>query len=485
MTLTKAASAVLSLALVAGAAPQTEIVSLGAGGQGNFPSNAPASVSNDGRYVAFASFASNLVAGDTNNRADVFLRDGVLGTTVRVSTGPGGVEGDADSSTPSMSADGRYIAFQSLATNLAPLDFNGRSDVFLYDRATSTLSLVSRSSFGSFGNAASAKPVVSADGRFVAFESLASNLVTGDTNNASDIFMSSTTALGAGPTRVSVDSSGSQGGASSFNAALSATGRFVVWDSNALNFEMPDLNNVNDVFMRDLQTGQTIRVSKDASGFPGFDTSLAGSVSADGRFVSFTSFANNLVPGDSNLSADIFVKDTQTGAIERVSVGPAGVQGNFGSTGSRISADGRFVAFQSDAVNLVAGDTNGKSDIFVRDRQSGVTERADVSTAGAQSNNSARSASLSADGRYLTFETIADNLVAGDSNTFIDVFLRTRALCAADLDADAAVNTADLALLLSSFGRPVAPGTSGDYNSDGVVNTLDLAYFLTDFGCSN
>ena len=248
------------------------------------------------------------------------------GMIERVSLSSTGTQGNESSHASSISADGRFVAFESRASNLVEGDINGTDDIFVHDRETGTVELVSVSSNGAQANRSSGFPSISADGRFVAFESRASNLIVGDTNNEMDVFLHDRT---TGSTeRVSVSSSGAQ--------------------ANALYSSQP-------------------------------------SISADGRFVAFSSFASNLVDSDTNNDRDVFVHDRATGTTERVSVSSSGEQTDFlYSRAPSISADGRFVAFQSASRNLVAGDTNGKSDIFVHDRATGTTERVSVSSSGAQ-----------------------------------------------------------------------------------------------------
>src|SRR5438132_985845 len=214
--------------------------------------------------------------------------------------------------------------------------------------------------------------------------------------------------------RVSVASDGTEGNDVSLGSALSADGRFVAFDSAATDLVAGDTNGASDVFVHDRQTGTTERVSVASDGAQGNDSSSRGSpaLSADGRFVAFDSDATNLVAGDTNGTTDVFVHDRQTGTTERVSVASGGgTQGNGKSGGffafPALSADGRFVAFQSDATNLVAGDTNGTTDVFVHDRQTGTTERVSVASAGSQGNGSSAGPVLSADGRFVAFHDTA------------------------------------------------------------------------------
>src|SRR5438445_496038 len=214
--------------------------------------------------------------------------------------------------------------------------------------------------------------------------------------------------------RVSVASDGTEGNDVSLGSALSADGRFVAFDSAATDLVAGDTNGVSDVFVHDRQTGTTERVSVASDGTQGNDASFYSALSADGRFVAFDSDATNLVAGDTNGTTDVFVHDRQTGTTERVSVASGGgTQGNGKSGGffafPALSADGRFVAFQSDAPNLVAGDTNGTTDVFVHDRQTGTTERVSVASGGSQGNGCSAGPVLSADGRFVAFHRPATN----------------------------------------------------------------------------
>ncbi|MEX2158554.1 MAG: flexitail domain-containing putative surface protein [Dehalococcoidia bacterium] len=402
----------------------TERVSVdSAGNQGNSQSYADA-ISADGRFVAFRSHATNLVAGDTNGTFDAFVRDRQSGTTERVSVDSAGNQGNSDSYAAAISADGRFVAFWSAATNLVAGDTNGVQDAFVRDRQTGTTERVSLDNAGTQGNDSSYPVSISADGRFVAFESYATNLVASDTNGVPDAFVrdrqSGTTE------RVSVDSSGTQGNDSSWAGSISADGRFVAFASVATNLVAGDTNGTGDVFVRDRLSGTTERVSVDSVGTQSNGFSYAAAISADGRFVAFWSDATNLVAGDTNGVADAFVRDRQTGTTERVSVDNAGTEGNAFSHPTSISADGRFVAFWSYATNLVASDTNGVADALVRDRQSGTTERVSVDSAGNQGNNDSAPKGISADGRFVAFGSDASNLVAGDTNGTTDAFVRDR-----------------------------------------------------------
>jgi Tol biopolymer transport system component len=340
-----------------------------------------AGISADGRFVTFQSRATNLVAGDSNNWQDVFVRDRLNGTTERVSLSSLGAQGNKDSFGGSLSADGRYVAFMSQASNLVTPDFVSTFDCFVRDRLSGTTRRVSEAYTGGPGNLHSYWPVISADGRFVAFHSAASNIVANDFNGTVDVFVydmaSSTNQL------VSVSSAGVQGDFASSFPSISADGRFVAFHSIALNLVPGDTNMLQDVFVRDLVGGTTERISLGAGGVQADADCGWAIVSADGNWVSFESAATNLVAGDSNGLVDIFLLDHSRATIERVDLDNAGAQSNGGCYGSSVSADGRWVAFGSSATNLVSADSNGVDDVFVRDRDAtGFTSLCDAGSGG-------------------------------------------------------------------------------------------------------
>ncbi len=401
--------------------PITSLVSITSiGTQGN-ASSSGASISADGRYVAFDSGATNLVPGDTNNSMDVFVKDLQTGTLTRISAASNGTQGNSNSFAASISADGRYVAFQSLATNLVPGDTNQNTDIFVKDLQTGTLTRISTASNGTQGNSFSQFPSISADGRYVAFQSWATNLVPGDTNRSTDVFVKD---LQTGTlTLVSVASNGTQSNSESIHAAISADGRYVAFDSGANRLVPGDTNNVGDIFVKDLQTGTMTLVSVASNGTQSNYLSAIPSISADGRYVAFDSGATNLVPGDTNQTTDVFVKDLQTGTLTRISTASNGTQGNFWSDNAKISADGRYVAFLSGATNLVPGANWINTNVFVKDLQTGTLTRISAASNGTQGNAESSRASISADGRYVAFDSLATNLVPGDTNNTWDVFV--------------------------------------------------------------
>ncbi len=405
-------------------AQSTELVSVSSSGTPGGAFSAAASVSADGRYVAFHSAAADLAPGDTNVAWDVFVRDRASWTTELVSVDSGGVLGNAHSSWPAISSDGRFVAFASHATNLVTGDTNGFEDTFVHDRLTGTTVRVSVATGGTQGNDDSGLfQAISADGRYVAFSSEATNLVAGDTNAYPDIFVRD---CSSGTTeRVSVATGGALANVGvRQEISISADGRFVGFDSASTNLVAGDGNGWQDVFVRDRLNGTTEIVSLDSSAVQVNADSDHSSLSADGRFVAFVSSATNLVAGDTNGFSDVFVRDRVNATTVRVSVSSYGAQGDFGSRVPVISADGRMVAFESGATNLFPNDLNAQADVFLHDLHSGTTERVSVATDSAPANFGGVEPSISADGRSVAFESIATNLVPGDTNGFMDVFAR-------------------------------------------------------------
>ena len=305
----------------------TTRVSVGGHGQANGAS-AFSTISANGRFVAFQSAASNLVAHDTNRSVDVFVRDLATGKTSRVSVSSRRLQarGLSESTEPALSANGRYVAFESSAANLVRGDTNRLADVFVHDRRTGRTERVSVTSKGKQGGAdrtnnGSNAPSISADGRYVAFHSADSNLVPGDTNRTFDIFVHNRKT--GRTTRVSVSSAGRQANGESLGGlSFSADGHYVAFTSLASNLVPDDTNEITDVFVRDLRAGKTTLASVGAAGQQGGDSSaVSGSVfSADDRLLAFSSWAPNFVPGDTNGTADAFLRDFRVSRYSSVGV---------------------------------------------------------------------------------------------------------------------------------------------------------------------
>lgn len=394
-----------------------------AGEESNSYSFSP-SISADGRLVAFFSRASNLVSDDTNDSSDIFVHDRWTGQTTRVSVSSSSEEADGDSKSPAISADGRFVAFESRARNLVPGDVNDTTDIFVHDRQTGRTERVSVTSVGEGADALSQTPSISADGRHVAFFGGATNLGKGDTNGFLDVFVHDRES--GETTRVSISSLGEQGDEDSGWQSVSGNGRYVAFWSRASNLVPGDTNGADDVFVCDTLTGQIERVSVHSSGQQTRSHSRQPSISGDGRYVSFVSY-EQFVPEDTNSKEDIYVHDRVPGETIRVSTSSAGVQGNHNSWLPAISSDGRYVAFQSFADTLVPDDTNGFSDVFIHNRHTGQTWRVSVGSAGEQGNSAVDSRpSVSADGRYIAFASYASNLMPHDTNEARDVFVFDR-----------------------------------------------------------
>lgn len=404
-----------------------DLVSLATSGRsGNAASNGV--VTNvDGSVIAFYSDASNLVPGDTNQVRDIFVRDLRSGTTHRVNLGQGSAQANAPSHAaggpPALSGDGTIVVFYSSATNLVEKgDTNGFSDIFVYDRSTERLTMISLTPGGQQANGDSLAPDIDAAGRFIAYQSLASNLVDGDTNGVSDIFVhdrvTGTTerACGAG-----VEPNGS-----SFSPSISACGQFVAFASAASNLVEGDSNRLIDVFVCNRRTGEIDRVSVGDGGRQGNGISILPDISGSGCFVAFKSEASNLVPDDRNNRVDVFLRNRGAGVTELISEAFSGGSANDASFPPSITSDGRFVAFGSAATNLLIGDVNSFPSLYVRDRLTGAFRLVDVNDAGQQANGGTPDVppSISGDGTQIGFVSAASNLTPPgvDLNSTNDVF---------------------------------------------------------------
>jgi Tol biopolymer transport system component len=382
-------------------------------------------ISAHGRYVLFGTVALGLVESDGDFNSLV-VRDRFTGTDASAATNIDGSFINDNSFDQVMSADGRFVAYDSRATDVTPNDTNGTWDVFRKDMLTGVTTRVSIGLAGHPANGPSTNPAISADGTIVAFVSAASNLVYGHPARTLDVYVRN---MRTGVTRlVSIGLGGHLANSvPQPQLAISADGRFVAWSSGASNLVTGDTNNLIDVFVRDLWLGVTRRVSvstTNAQGNADSGFSANPAISADGRYVAFVSPASNLAPNDSNRVADVFVRDVVNGTTKRISLTSDGRQGNGDSSQVSMSADGRVVAFASAASNLVAGDTNGVYDIFVRDRDTGTTTRVSVGPGGRQANGASYGPAVSADGLHVAFESAASNLVDNDTNADYDVFVR-------------------------------------------------------------
>jgi hypothetical protein len=391
------------------------------GVEGNAASDVPA-ISADGRFVVFLSSATNFVNESAGNyMQQVFVHDRASGTTEGVSVSSSGQLADGFCYTPAISADGRCVAFASIATNLVPSGGTGFFEIYLRDRIAGTTERVSLPNSGDPQDGSSFYPALSADGQIVAFESRATNLVGNDTNRSVDVFVHDRHANRT--ERVSVSSFGQQGNGDSQHPAISADGILVAFESDASTLVSGDSNRFRDIFVHDRSTGATERASVTSSGGQAHDSSFDASISADGRFVAFESWADNLVLNDTNHDSDVFVHERASGVTERVSVDSSGGELHDVSGFASISADGSLVAFTSWAKNVTSADTNAVADVFLRDRNAATTTVVSVDCAWAAGNGESFLHALSSDGTCVAFASAATDLVDGDTNGCLDVFV--------------------------------------------------------------
>ncbi len=428
-----AAVLVLTVAPAHAVAPpgRTTFVSVGFGARPSSYSGRanvyPIDMTPDGSFVAFQSVAKYLALPDTNDEYDIFVRDLGAGRTELVSVSSDGEQGNAASQAPSLSADGRYVAFDSDATNLVTGDTNGVIDVFVHDRETGTTERVSRTSAGEQLDRNATEPRISGDGRFVAFASDATNLGPKTSTLCAEIYVHDRE---SGETeRVSITpDGGSSRGACTYGSTvdLSADGRLVVFETQMHDLVDGDHNASWDIFVRDRQTDRTERVSIASDGEPGNYHSYTPRISADGRFVSFYSCASNLVPKDNNSSGanatsvlgsntcfDVFVHDRLAHTTERVSISSKGDESNYGASWPHVSDDGRFVVFSSESSTF--GEPSYGRRVWVHDRESGQTEWVSVESNGQMIEAGTDGASvISADGRRVAFEAFGDRVYVRD-----------------------------------------------------------------------
>lgn len=405
------------------AAQTTELVTHGVDGQANAGSLYP-EISADGVFITFQSGASNLVEDDTNEGPDCFLYNRTTDETTRISVSSSGAQAIDGGLEPVISLDNRYITYYSFANELVPGDKNGAADIFLYHIPSEVTSRVTQTPEGGDPNGGSRYPVLDYFGEHIAYESSATNLVAGDLNGARDVFVLD---RGTGVTmRVSTSASGVEGNGDSTDAFISPDGRYVAFESLADNLVVGDSNGVCDVFVKDIQTGAIYLASVSSTGEQGNDGSQNGSISDQGLRVAFSSNASNLVAADANGYEDLFVYDVTTGLTERVNVSTEDVQGHIGAYEVILSPDGGFAVFFSAASNHVLGDTNSQLDIFVRDIDAGTTERVSVGSLGEQGFGECLYPAISDGGRFITFDSASDNLILGDENMERDIFVIDR-----------------------------------------------------------
>jgi dipeptidyl aminopeptidase/acylaminoacyl peptidase len=377
-------------------------------------------LSADGRYVTFNSYATNLGPAVTSGVYNVYVRDTVANTTKALAVAADGTAGNRLSEFATISADGRYIAFSSESTNLppTPTSWVHNSQVYLYDQTTGELTRVSSPTNGREASRESLQPMISADGRFITYSSHASNLVPGDTNNKQDIFLYDIA------TKTNTRISPNQANGASFWPTISPDGRYIGYMSYATNLVPGDTNANSDLFVYDREAGTTTRINVTSAGRQSSGVGLAiASFSADGRLITYHDSSPNLVPGDTNQENDAFLYDQNTRTTTRISTGPGGVQADGQSLVPRITGDGSQVVYWSNATNLVPGDTNGTYDTFLYDTRNRTTRIVSQAADGAQGNAQSASASITPDGKLIALDTDASNFAPDDTNGLSDIYL--------------------------------------------------------------
>ncbi len=465
-------------------------------------------ISADGRCVVFSSSAGNLAGDVAPGFQNLFVRDLWIGSNQLVTaTGAGTACSNGLHFTPAISGDGRWVVFQSTATNLVANDNNKAADVFLRDLCYGTNDLVSEAWLpGADANKYSVNPAISSNGQYVVFQSLASNLTGNDPNSSVDVFVRDTSLRTNYAVSVSLSGScvGAQADAGVVNATpfpplITPDGAWVLFWSKVNVTTNGNLSGSPGLFARNLRERRSVAVgiatnnvlltgNQSASLSPGgrfaafatwnnfigvFDfasqTAVAAaspgrnpSLSADGRWLAFESPATNWGATSGNVVSDVFVMDRQQGTVQLVSVNASGTQGGNGqSAGALLSTDGRFVVFKSQASDLVDNDTNGVTDIFVRDLVAGATFPISAAVSGATGDGLSGNPILGSDGRTVLFESFADDLAAGDFNQTEDVFVLR--LSAGDSDGDGLDDDWEMTYIgdLSQDG-------SGDADRDGA-----------------
>ncbi|BAY27535.1 hemolysin-type calcium-binding region [Calothrix sp. NIES-2100] len=452
-------------------------------------------ISANGNYIAFTSSANNLVVNDTNSRQDIFVYDLTTKQTTRVSLASNGTQLFNDSSNPSISADGSFVAFITYSSYVSNGLLIASDDISIYNRTTAQTTRINNATDGSRANSRSFNPSISGDGNYITYTSAATNLVLNDSNSADDIFVYNRNT--GETTRVSIANDGTQANASSSLASISADGRYIVFQSNASNLVANDINAQTDIFLYDRTTSNITRVSVASDGTEANGNNYGASISADGGYIVYSSAASNLVANDNNNRSDVFVYDRTTKQTTRISIASNGTEGDDSSFSPSISSDGRYITYISAATNLVANDSNFQSDVFVYDRNTQQTTRVNLAGNGTQANFSSSSPSISGDGRYVAFDSLANNLVLNDTNNGRDIFVYDRSSTFntispnvvqgswvdfdndGDLDILSPLNT-DLILYRNQGGNFTAvknfssasQGSWADYDNDGDFDLL-------------
>jgi len=400
------------------------LVSASAGGEpGNGSSSYGVSTSANGRYVAFASMATNFDPADTDAVVDVFVKDLSTGDVRLASQTADGIKGNAISDRPSISADGRWVAFLSAADNLSPQDTDGYPDVFVKDLQTGQLVLASQATDGTKADVGVSAAALSADGSTVAFASKATNLSTDAGVGSSHVYVKR---LDTGElTQVdggTIARPDEQIGAS--DPSLSADGRVVAFVTDAAELDPVDTDLRSDVYVRDLASGEVRLASVNAAGVKGDSPSSGPSLSADGTLVAFETGSSNLLPEDTDSSSDVYVKNLATGSLRLASTDSTGSKANESASYPSLSPDGGFLAFSSDATNLGIDTPPLVKQVYRKDLATGELLPVSVTAEGIPGDYLSIEPSMAADGAVVAFYTPSTNLVPDGGNRVGDVIAR-------------------------------------------------------------
>jgi len=429
------------------------------GGVPQFGSGNP-DIDANGRFLVFSNASSDLLPGDTNGLTDIYVADVAAHSLHRISQNSSGVIGNGTCGEPRMSADGERVVYWSTSVNLVDVDLNGRVDIFLSEWRQGVTRIASLGVGGVQGNGNSTHGTISSCGRWIAFDSLADNLVPGDTNGAGDVFVRDDL-LGT-TERVNLTWNGNQSTGNASTAVISGNGRFVAFSTTAFDIVPGDTNGFHDTFIRDRQLGITTLVSRSMQGTTA--NGISGPVQFDdsGSLLLFGSDANDLVPGDTGGFHDVFLFTSATQSIRRISLTHDGLSPNDESFLPCISRDGRFVGFATEATNVVPGDTNQEADGFLLDLLTGTLTRPTVNSAGCEGNGATRFARMSDDARFLAVHSVADNMSPeGNPQHRSNIYLRDQAAPGPHVYCMPTANSKDCVALISALGVPSASTPSG------------------------
>ncbi|MCK6481802.1 MAG: hypothetical protein HUU06_10245 [Planctomycetaceae bacterium] len=424
-----AVAALVALAPAKAPPPGPVLVSAAEGGGVADRDSFDGAVAPSGKFVVFTSGARDLGDGATGeeSRNNVWFRDMKTGVNTLLSANGAGTEGNAGSLYPSISSNGQVVLFESYASDLADGAEGGFCNVYLLDRKSGDLVRLSSTPAGAGGDWDSFVygSSLSANGRFAVFYSAALDMVEDAGVGYFQIYLYDRTK--GTLTMISRSPEGAPALGDCFDPSISSNGKYVVYYSYATNLGAGASGAVSNIYLHDVKKGTTTLITRSTTGGEPNDDSLDPVVSASGKIVAFDSYATNLVSGDTNGQSDVFLVDLKKGTKTRVSLGPAGVQGNGPSYSASLSSSGKVLLFTSDASNLEGGDGDGNSssDVFLRDPKTGLPRRLSLSAAGAEGDGDSYvvATSLASSGKWALVVSGASNFATGDDNLDDDVFL--------------------------------------------------------------